>query len=260
MYNNRKDSIVANSIVKLTKSMLNRLEGREPNDQTLEELICSKSIVLDNIKEQLAAGKSNTRIRRNIKRRRGLGLSQREVKRSHIADLSTAPAVGDAEKLHALWQDYMNSFLAGCKSESQLQSRLGSIELVGARVVILESAQRRVKVGCEGIVTGVSQGCLYIAEAVAVVTKSKVKVEINNNQIKQSNIERNRAANIDANSSSLLEYKMHSIIISKCILGVYLPNTISTFSNFEVGFKTTLSPSMCVLHGKELTWSLPKKV
>jgi hypothetical protein len=156
-----RDALTTESLLALTAA-----PGSGVSEKAYRELygqITGKSIVLGNEKVQTAAVKFSNRARVEVKRKRGQSMSRRESKRRGLGDASTVPSVGSLELLHTLWVAYMRDVMGRCSGTAQLQSRMADVELVGARVSVLEYAKDASLCGLCGIVSGASANCLYLA-------------------------------------------------------------------------------------------------
>jgi hypothetical protein len=156
-----RDALTTESLLALTAA-----PGSRVSEKAYRELygqITGKSIVLGNEKVQTAAVKFSNRARAEVKRKRGQSMSRRESKRRGLGDASTVPSVGSMELLHTLWVAYMRDVMGRCSGAAQLQSRMADVELVGARVSVLEYAKDAALCGLHGIVSGASANCLYLA-------------------------------------------------------------------------------------------------
>ena len=141
------------------------LSNNKQSVNFIKSQISSKSITLGNAHNQEEGLLNAHSIKRVSKRKRGQSLSNRKLKELGLADPSSNLNHEILNKLHESWWEYMILFMKGCKTSSQLQSRLGSIELVGAKV--------QVENGTHGIVTGATDKMLYITSTESSSKSSK---------------------------------------------------------------------------------------
>ncbi|KAJ1427361.1 hypothetical protein B484DRAFT_450307, partial [Ochromonadaceae sp. CCMP2298] len=168
------------------------------------EALRGKALVVGNLSMQLQAARSAKRLDRALKRNKGI--SNRQLKKiagagaggaGNAGMLRSLPRASSVLSLHCAWWAHARRICGRCHSEPQLQARVHAMELVGARVWVLDykSGNGTSKVsrtgtskgtgtgtgkgaetgtggavgrgcvlkGLRGIITAVSQNCYFIA-------------------------------------------------------------------------------------------------
>jgi hypothetical protein len=93
---------------------------------------------------------------------RKFSLSKRKLKALKVCDPMEPSAYYDIIKMHTNWKNMVYNISQGCKSENQFQSRLNYIELIGSKVIVVDSTVAKQK-GFIGILTAESLNCFYIS-------------------------------------------------------------------------------------------------
>lgn len=224
-----KDKITVESLLSLCHSKSARSER---HSKELSSSIAGKSIVLGNTKAQTQVIKYAHRVKNQMKRKRGQTLSKKECKRRGLADASAAPAPGTTDVLHAAWKHYVSGIMTSCSGQHQLESRLASLELVGAAVTVLDYQEDANMIGLTGVVTGTTVECLFVA------TPSQ-----------QQELEDGSKGRHEKTRRS---YDIHRLVRSKALMKVVLPERGGQ------GIKGGLeSADFLVLHGADTTFTLP---
>lgn len=122
----------------------------------------NKSIVLENSTQADAAKFSN---RAKIEKKRKVLVSNKKLKKLKVCDPLIFPTNEAVRLLHDSWWSYIKDVVDNCQSEAQLQARLMSCEMVGARIGVVDAlGSAASSKGTWGIVTAVSKNCCFIAE------------------------------------------------------------------------------------------------
>jgi len=246
-----REALTTESLLALTAA-----PGSGVSEKAYRELygqITGKSIVLGNEKVQTAAVKFSSRARAEVKRKRGQSMSRRESKRRGLGDASAVPSAGSAERLHTLWVAYMRNVMERCSGGAQLQSRMAGVELVGARVSVLEYAKDAALCGLCGIVSGASANCLYLA-TLPVAAGTAIDA----------------GADVDAADGSVgdctvpVHYVVHRIVRTGAVLAVTLPtkNAGRDAKDPNSGNSgNNRHAKVCILHGDDTCFTprVPKK-
>eukprot|EP01039_Chlorochromonas_danica_P007269 gene7269-8042_t len=146
------------------EALLNLMgESSDRSREHYRDCLQSKALILDNVKTQLRANKALTKIQRREKQQQRL--SNRQMKKRgltpHFVDYDAIFDYDYLSSIHTMWWRYALAVITGSKGDSQLEARLESLELVGAKVSIHQST-RAVLVGVEAVVIAHSGHTLHL--------------------------------------------------------------------------------------------------
>jgi len=147
--------------------------GDEPRTRRFfSEQLDGKSIVLTNTTKQMRATSASSRGKAHVRRQKRA--TDAVLERAGVLDSYASPCTADLRIAYNLWLKFVWGVVDSCSSEAQLQARLSSAGLLGAKVSVRGTASQRVNKGKRGrgssgndeligYVCSESKNCIYVA-------------------------------------------------------------------------------------------------
>jgi len=204
--NNKNDKSKKVSITS-TIEIVTRTIGdtSEKTKKRLHDALRGKSIVLENNNNN--TNNTNKLININkIRSRKQQRSSRRYLKKNNLCDSFYIPTLETMNSLYQMWVIYIRGVMQLCQSNAEMQAKLYTSEMIGAKIIVLETYKTIPSLnGITGIITSESVNCYYLC--------------INNDD----NSKRKQSINstIDMTTNDM---KVIRLIKDNHILGVLLPN------------------------------------
>jgi len=138
------------------------------------EQIDGKSIVLANTSKQVRAASASSRGKAHLRRQKRA--TDASLLKAEILDPYAVPGAADVHITYNLWLNFVWGVIDSCSSEAQLQARLYSAGLLGAKVSVRRTRSQHLRQGkgkrggsgsgeheLTGYVCSEGKNCLYIA-------------------------------------------------------------------------------------------------
>jgi hypothetical protein len=84
------------------------------------------------------------------------------MKKLGLSNPLLAPSCKDSLLLYKIWKAYISNLLLSCQTETQLQAKMSSADLIGAQVIIVDSTSTILK-GLKGIISAQTKNCYYLS-------------------------------------------------------------------------------------------------
>lgn len=233
----------------------------------LRDQLYGKSLILDNSKMQSDAVKAATKLKNKMNRIKTM--SKSKLKKFDIPLNDSSIQKSTLLTLSESWLKYISFIMQDSKSIVQLQARVAASEMVGAKVMLVESPQLNL-VGLEGVIVRESQNCYFIgvissptpvtsnaSEVVKKKTRSRRKRktrmenaipiittdndDVINCYINSENSNRTRGPGLD----TCVTCPVIMVLKSSTSLAIKLPKLVCGKSASSLG-----SESICVLHAR----------
>ena len=138
-------------------------------ERYFKEALESKSILLNNLKQQTTAAKSVTRAKSRVARKHCM--SRTKMKSAGLIQIDPSKVYVDefdVRRTHLLWKQFMISLMLTCSNNAQLQSKLHEVGLLGAHLRVLETnnlnlSQKANAKKFSGFVVNETSKCIFLA-------------------------------------------------------------------------------------------------
>ena len=231
---NKNKVSISSTVEILTKAIG---DASEKTKKRLHDALRGKSIVLENNNSN--TNNTNKLININkMRSRKQQRSSKRYLKKNSLCDNFYIPTVEAMNVLHQMWVGYIKGVMQLCQSNAEMQAKLYISEMIGAKIVVLDTYKTSPIAslnGITGIVTSESSNCYYLSIYNDNDDKRKVssKSTINNEN----------------------DIKVIRIIKENHIIGVLLPNIPKRHKNNNPSnnnsTNTQRDDHVAILYGKK---------
>lgn len=148
-------------------------------------------------------------------------MSNRRLRRLNICQPNDFPSLQAIQLLQTNWSIYLNNVMSSCQNDFQLQTRLQSVELIGAHVSVID-CQVKKQLGLCGVISSATDKCYYIVSAVS----------------------RKRKSYHDHNDSCDYFNRLHRVLRKSCVLAVFIPTVCEPQSTNTITNKLSFNETV----------------